>query len=384
MKNKTFKQIPFFDLKEQYSLIKTEIKESIDKVLDSQVFILGKEVLEFETQIADYLGCDNAIGVSSGSDALLVGLMGLDIGVGDEVITTPYSFFSTAGSIARLGATPVFVDIEPRTFNMDSQLIEKAITSKTKAIMPVHLFGQVAPMGSILSIANKYNLHVIEDAAQAIGAEYKNKKAGTIGDIGCFSFYPTKNLGGMGDGGMVVTNDFELAKKIRMLRNHGHEKKYQNKFIGGNFRLDAIQAAVLKIKLKYLDKWMNLRRANAEIYRKKFIDVFGSSHLDKNINLPFEMPEAKHVYNQFVIKVLADRDQLSYQLKDIGIGTEIYYPLSLHLQECFEYLNISETAMPESKSASMQTLALPIYPELPKKSIEYIVENIGSIIFNKS
>ena len=382
MKNKTVKQIPFFDLKEQYSLIKTEIKESIDKVLDSQVFILGKEVLEFETQIADYLGSDNAIGVSSGSDALLVALMGLDIGVGDEVITTPYSFFSTAGSIARLGAIPVFVDIDPRTFNMNSQLIEKAITSKTKAIMPVHLFGQVAQMDSILSIANKYNLYVIEDAAQAIGAEYKNKKAGTIGDIGCFSFYPTKNLGGMGDGGMVVTNDFELAKKIRMLRNHGHEKKYQNKFVGGNFRLDAIQAAVLKIKLKYLDKWMDLRRSNAEIYRKFFIDAFGSSYL--NINLPFEMPEAKHVYNQFVIRVLSDRDQLSYKLKDIGIGTEVYYPLSLHLQKCFEYLNIPATAMPESESASIQTLALPIYPELSKESIEYIVENIGDIIFNKS
>ena len=383
MKNNSVKQIPFFDLKPQYQSIKSEIDEAINNVLESQVFILGKEVSEFEEQVSQYLGCDYAIGVSSGSDALLVALMGLDIGFGDEVITTPYSFFSTAGSIARLGAIPVFVDIDPQTFNIDPNLIEQSITPKTKAIMPVHLFGQVANMEPILSIADKYNLHVIEDAAQAIGAEYKENKAGTIGDVGCFSFYPTKNLGGMGDGGMVVTSNFELAEKIKMLRNHGHQKKYQNKFIGGNFRLDAIQAAVLKVKLRYLDEWMDLRRSNALKYRQIFEELFESYELVSRINLPFEMDNSKHVYNQFVIKILDDRDQLMSQLKTTGIGTEVYYPLSLHLQECFTYLGYSEGDLHESEIASLQKLALPIYPELSSESINYVIENVRAILNKK-
>ncbi len=380
MQNNSGKQISFFDLKPQYESIKSEINESINNVLQSQSFILGKEVSEFEEQISSYLDCDYSIGVSSGSDALLVALMGLDIGFEDEVITTPYSFFSTAGSIARLGAIPVFVDIDPQTFNIDPNLIEQAITPKTKAIMPVHLFGQVANMEPILAIADKYNLYVIEDAAQAIGAEYKERKAGTIGDVGCFSFYPTKNLGGIGDGGMVVTSNFELAEKIRMLRNHGHQKKYQNKFIGGNFRLDAIQAAVLKVKLRYLDGWMESRRANAIKYSQNFERLFESSELVNRINLPFEISDSKHVYNQFVIKILDDRDQLMSQLKTNGIGTEIYYPLSLHLQECFAYLGYREGDLNKSEIASFQTLALPIYPELPSESIDYITEKIRAIL----
>ena len=380
VQNNSGKQISFFDLKPQYESIKSEINESINNVLQSQSFILGKEVSEFEEQISSYLDCDYSIGVSSGSDALLVALMGLDIGFEDEVITTPYSFFSTAGSIARLGAIPVFVDIDPQTFNIDPNLIEQAITPKTKAIMPVHLFGQVANMEPILAIADKYNLYVIEDAAQAIGAEYKERKAGTIGDVGCFSFYPTKNLGGIGDGGMVVTSNFELAEKIRMLRNHGHQKKYQNKFIGGNFRLDAIQAAVLKVKLRYLDGWMESRRANAIIYSQNFERLFESSELVNRINLPFEISDSKHVYNQFVIKILDDRDQLMSQLKTNGIGTEIYYPLSLHLQECFAYLGYREGDLNQSEIASFQTLALPIYPELPSESIDYITEKIRAIL----
>tara|TARA_Y100001936_G_scaffold28599_2_gene26867 strand:+ start:33 stop:1184 length:1152 start_codon:yes stop_codon:yes gene_type:complete len=380
VQNNSGKQISFFDLKPQYESIKSEINESINNVLQSQSFILGKEVSEFEEQISSYLDCDYSIGVSSGSDALLVALMGLDIGFEDEVITTPYSFFSTAGSIARLGAIPVFVDIDPQTFNIDPNLIEQAITPKTKAIMPVHLFGQVANMEPILAIADKYNLYVIEDAAQAIGAEYKERKAGTIGDVGCFSFYPTKNLGGIGDGGMVVTSNFELAEKIRMLRNHGHQKKYQNKFIGGNFRLDAIQAAVLKVKLRYLDGWMESRRANAIKYSQNFERLFESSELVNRINLPFEISDSKHVYNQFVIKILDDRDQLMSQLKTNGIGTEIYYPLSLHLQECFAYLGYREGDLNKSEIASFQTLALPIYPELPSESIDYITEKIRAIL----
>ena len=380
VQNNSGKQISFFDLKPQYESIKSEINESINNVLQSQSFILGNEVSEFEEQISSYLDCDYSIGVSSGSDALLVALMGLDIGFEDEVITTPYSFFSTAGSIARLGAIPVFVDIDPQTFNIDPNLIEQAITPKTKAIMPVHLFGQVANMEPILAIADKYNLYVIEDAAQAIGAEYKERKAGTIGDVGCFSFYPTKNLGGIGDGGMVVTSNFELAEKIRMLRNHGHQKKYQNKFIGGNFRLDAIQAAVLKVKLRYLDGWMESRRANAIKYSQNFERLFESSELVNRINLPFEISDSKHVYNQFVIKILDDRDQLMSQLKTNGIGTEIYYPLSLHLQECFAYLGYREGDLNQSEIASFQTLALPIYPELPSESIDYITEKIRAIL----
>ena len=272
------------------------------------------------------------------------------------------------------------IDVDPHTFNINKKNIESVITKKTKAIVPVHLYGQCTDMEEIMLLANKHDLFVIEDSAQAIGAEYKERKAGTIGDVGCFSFYPTKNLGGIGDGGMVVTSNFELAEKIRMLRNHGHQKKYQNKFIGGNFRLDAIQAAVLKVKLRYLDGWMESRRANAIKYSQNFERLFESSELVNSINLPFEISDSKHVYNQFVVKILDDRDQLMSQLKTNGIGTEIYYPLSLHLQECFAYLGYREGDLNQSEIASFQTLALPIYPELPSESIDYITEKIRAIL----
>src|SRR5215471_1676259 len=288
-------KVPLLDLKAQYAPIRDEIRAALDRVFESQSFILGPEVEAFEQEIAAYRGCSEAIGVSSGTDALLVALMAIDIRPGDEVITTPYSFSATAGSIARLGARPVFVDIDSKTFNIDAAAIVARITSRTQAIIPVHLFGQIANMPSILEIARKYKLRVIEDAAQAIGAELNGQRAGSIGDLGCISFYPTKNLGGFGDGGMVTTSDPELADKVRLLRSHGFRTKYYNELLGGNFRLDEIQAAVLRVKLKHLDAWTESRRRNALAYRENLRTV-------KSVELPLKVPNSRHVYNQFVIR----------------------------------------------------------------------------------
>jgi dTDP-4-amino-4,6-dideoxygalactose transaminase len=376
--------VPLLDLKAQYATIRVEIREALDRVIDSQHFILGPEVEALEKEIASYSQCEFGIGVSSGTDALLVALMAIGLKTGDEVITTPYSFFATAGAIARLGARPVFVDIDPATYNIDPAGIETAITDRTRAIIPVHLYGQMADMDPIMDIARRNRLHVIEDAAQAIGAEHKGRRAGSIGHLGCFSFFPSKNLGGFGDGGMVTTNDSALADQIKLLRNHGYRPKYYNKVVGGNFRLDALQAAVLRVKLKHLDNWTSARKRNAEIYRR----LFESSGLITNassatiltgsqpIALPFETSESRHIYNQFVIRC-SQREKLMAHLKARSIGVEIYYPVPLHLQECFVDLGYRSGQFPGSERAANESLALPIYPELTKSMQSTVVDTIA-------
>ncbi|NCC37396.1 MAG: DegT/DnrJ/EryC1/StrS family aminotransferase, partial [Chloroflexia bacterium] len=349
--------MPLLDLKAQYATLREEIAAAIERVVASQQFILGPEVEAFEQEVAAYSQCADGIGVSSGTDALLVALMAIDLQPGDEVITTPYTFFATAGSIARLGGHPVFVDIDPLTYNIDPAGIEAAITSRTRAIMPVHLFGQMADMEPIMGIAEYHGLYVIEDAAQAIGAEYRGRRAGSIGHMGCFSFFPSKNLGGFGDGGMVTTNDPKLAERIRLLRGHGAHPKYYHRLIGGNFRLDALQAAVLRVKLKYLDGWTAARQHNAERYRQLF------SAAGANIGLPQDAGYGRHIYNQFVIRSTR-RDELMAHLKAHQIGCEIYYPIPLHIQECFASLGYEVGSFPASEDAAEEVLAIPVYPEL--------------------
>ena len=360
-------QVPLLDLKAQYATIKDEIKAAIDEVLESQYFILGPKVQQFEEEIAKYCNVQHAVGVASGSDALLLALMAIDVGYGDEVITTPYTFFATAGAISRLGAKPVFVDIDPKTYNINPELIYEKITDKTKAIIPVHLYGQCADMDPILEIGKKYNLCIIEDAAQAIGAEYKGKKAGSMGDMGCLSFFPSKNLGGYGDGGMVITNNAELAEKIRVLRVHGAKPKYYHSLIGLNSRLDALQAAVLSVKLKYLDGWSKARIKNAENYNQLLKDT--------NVITPYTEPYNYHIYNQYIIRV-GKRNELQTFLKERNIGTEIYYPVSLHLQRCYADLGLKEGDFPESEKAAQKTLALPIYSELTKEQQTVVIAAI--------
>jgi len=374
--------IPILDLKAHHAPLRGEILAAIEKVFDSNAFILGSAVQELETQIAAYIGCKHAIGVSSGTDALLIALMALDLQAGDEVITTPYSFFATAGCIARLGAIPVMVDIDPVSFNIDPARIAAAITPKTKAIIPVHLYGQCADMQPIMEIAARHNLPVIEDAAQAIGSDYKDgKRACNIGTMGCLTFFPSKNLGALGDGGMVTTNDDQLAEKLKVLRVHGSKPKYYHKLIGGNFRLDSIQAAVLSVKLKYLDQWTEKRRQNAQRYTELFqkTDLLSS---DKVVLPKPVYREAgvkhDHIYNQFVVRV-QDRDKLrDYLQKEQGIGTEIYYPVPFHLQECFAYMGLKRGAFPESERAADTTVALPIYPELTAQQQEEVVDAVRS------
>ncbi|MBI3610060.1 MAG: DegT/DnrJ/EryC1/StrS family aminotransferase [Nitrospirae bacterium] len=362
--------VPLLDLKAHHEPIYKEILDAIEQVIHSQAFILGPDVKKLEERVVSYCQTRFAIGVSSGTDALLVSLMALEIGLGDEVITTPYSFFATAGSITRVGAKPVFVDIDPVTYNIDPGKIEKAITPKTKAIIPVHLFGQCADMEPILKVAKQHNIKVVEDAAQAIGAEYKDgRRAGSMGDLGCLSFFPSKNLGAMGDGGMVVTNDPELAEKVRILRVHGGKPKYYHKLIGGNFRLDALQAAILRVKLRYLDGWSKTRRENAERYRA----LFGETGLTDRVILPKDVPG--HIYNQFVIRV-PERDRLQAFLKEGEIGTEVYYPLPLHLQECFKGLEYSKGDFPNAEQASADSLAIPSYPELAPAQQAYVVKQV--------
>lgn len=371
--------VPLLDLEAQYIAIRDEVREAVDRVLESQRFILGPEVEALEREVAAYSQCPHGIGVSSGTDALLVALMAIGIEPGDEVITTPYTFFATAGSIARLGAKPIFVDIDPVTYNLDPQDIEAAITPRTRAILPVHLFGQMADMDPIMEIARGHGLRVIEDAAQAIGAEYRGRRAGSIGDLGCFSFYPSKNLGGIGDGGMVVTNDAALADRVRLLRGHGARPKYYHHAVGGNFRLDAIQAAVLRVKLRHLDDWTAARQRNADLYRA----LFAASGLSMErlgpdtpgIVLPTDVGHGRHIYNQFVIRA-AGRDGLQAHLKAAAIGTEIYYPVPLHLQPCFADLGYRQGHLPHSERAALETLALPIYPELTEEMQRQVVETV--------
>jgi dTDP-4-amino-4,6-dideoxygalactose transaminase len=363
--------IPLLDLKAGYAPLREEIRAAMERVVESQNFILGAEVEGLEAEVAAYSQCKYGIGVSSGTDALLVALMAIDLRPGDEVVTTPYTFFATAGTIWRLGAKPVFVDIDPETYNIDPAAIERAITPRTRAIMPVHLYGQMAEMDPIMEIAERHKLYVIEDAAQAIGSEYKGRRAGSIGHLGCFSFFPSKNLGGFGDSGMVTTNDSALAERVRLLRGHGAYPKYYHKFVGGNFRIDALQAAVLRVKLKHLDSWSAGRQRNAAIYRELFAAAGLSS-----VGLPAEAPDRRHIYNQFIIRV-PQRDALIKHLKEKQIGTEIYYPVAMHLQECFAELGHSRGEMPESEKAADETLALPIYPELSDEAKSRIVKVIG-------
>jgi dTDP-4-amino-4,6-dideoxygalactose transaminase len=382
-------KVPLLDLKAQYDSIREEILPVLQEVLESQRFILGPEVAGLEEKVAAYSGCSHGVGVSSGSDALLVCLMAEDIGPGAEVITTPYTFFATAGAVSRAGARPVFVDIQPDTYNIDPNLIEKIITPRTRAIIPVHLYGQCADMAPILEIAKKQDIVVIEDAAQSIGAEYvsnrlspsKISRAGSMGDYGCFSFFPSKNLGGFGDGGMVVTNDPDRAERLKILRVHGSKPKYHHSFVGGNFRLDAIQAAVLSVKLRHLDNWTAKRRENAAWYDT----AFKSSRLvDRGlVTLPKAVWRANsaplnshdHIYNQYVIKT-SNRDELKAHLLDRGIGTEIYYPIPLHLQKCFANLGYSSGSFPVSEDAAESTLARPIYPELTSEQQAYVVDSV--------
>ena len=375
--------VPLLNLKAQYATIRDEVRAAIDRVLEAQIFILGPEVEALEREIAAYCQCAHGVGVSSGTDALLVSLMAIGIKPGDEVITTPFTFFATAGAIARLGARPVFADIDPRTYNIDPARIAAAITGRTRAIIPVHLYGQVADMDPIMAIAREAGLIVVEDAAQAIGAEYKGRRAGSIGHLGCLSFFPSKNLGGIGDGGMVVTNDPALADRIKLLRTHGYRPKYYNKVVGGNFRLDPIQAAVLRVKLKYLDGWTESRRRNAETYRRLLreaglvLDDWDGGPLDGRVGfvLPHDAGYGHHIYNQFIIR--ADRrDELMAHLKDYKIGTEVYYPVPMHLQECFAGLEYKRGDFPASEWAADETLALPIYPEIKVEQQRAVVSAI--------
>ena len=378
--------IPLLDLQAQYATICDEVGSAIQRVLESQHFILGPEVESLEREIARYSHCRFAVGVSSGTDALLACLMAIGIESGDEVITTPYTFFATAGSISRLGATPIFVDIDPRTYNIDPGKIDAVVTDRTKAILPVHLFGQMADMDPIMEIARRRNLFVVEDAAQAIGAEYKGQRAGSIGDLGCLSFFPSKNLGACGDGGMVTGNNPELVERVRVLRSHGSKPKYFHKLVGGNFRLDAIQAAVLRVKLKYLDDWTAARQRNAANYKDLFADFNlagkeGDASWTRDgarVLMPIEVDRGRHIYNQFVVRVKGSkRDPLMAYLRRRGIATEVYYPMPLHLQECFACLRGYAGDFPASESAAKETLALPIYPELTKNMQRVVVETIA-------
>ena len=385
-------KVPLLDLKPQYRALKSELDAALLRVSESQYFILGPEVKKIESATAAYSGCKFGIGISSGTDALLIALMALDIGAGDEVITSPYTFFATAGTIARVGARPVFVDIDPVTFNISPAAIERFIGScetragalvnpatggRVRSIMPVHLYGQMADMARISAIAGRHNLSIIEDAAQAIGAEDSAaRRAGSIGDIGCLSFFPTKNLGAFGDAGMCVTNDEKLAAKLMKLRVHGMEPKYFHELIGGNFRIDEIQAAVLNVKLPHLDAWSAARARNAAFYDAAFL----RAGLGDALVTPLPAPAgARHIYNQYCIRTRR-RDELRTALGAASVGCEIYYPLPLHMQQCFAYLGHKPEDFPESLRASKETLALPIYPELAESQLQYVVDTIAGLI----
>jgi dTDP-4-amino-4,6-dideoxygalactose transaminase len=382
-------QVPLLDLKGQYAPLRAEIEQAIHEVCDEQRFVLGPRVADLEAKVAAYSGTKHSLGVSSGTDALLLALMALEIGPGDEVITSPFTFFATAGVIARLGARPFFVDIDPVTFNLDPDALRMAVTSRCelrgnglvnratggpiRALMPVHLYGQMCDLDALQGIARQFHLAVVEDAAQAIGSALPDgRRAGSVGDVGCLSFFPTKNLGAFGDAGMCVCNDDALYERMRVLRVHGGEPKYYHSWIGGNFRLDELQAAVLLIKLEHLDKWTASRQANADLYDALFCRL----ELDQVLQTPRRVPGARHVFNQYVIRA-PRRDALRAHLAEHGVGTEIYYPLSLHAQRCFAYLKHSPADFPEAQRAAAEVLALPIYPELEPEQIEYVVHQIA-------
>ena len=385
-------KVPLLDLTQQYEKIAAEVQSVIERVCESQQFILGAHVRELELSLARYTRCQHGLGVSSGTDALLLALMALGIGHGDEVITASFTFFATAGTIARLGARPIFCDIDPETFNLSParleefvsrecevraaggvrQLIHRKTGGRIKAIMPVHLYGQVCDMDPLMSIASRLGLHVIEDAAQAIGAEDETgRMAGSVGHIGCFSFFPTKNLGAFGDAGFCTTNDPALAERMRILRVHGGEPKYHHSLIGGNFRLDEIQAAVLNVKLKYLDRWMEARDAHA----RQYTQLLQAKVADRGVVTPVQRRRGRHVWNQYVIRV-PRRDELRQHLAAAGVGTEIYYPIPLHLQQCFAYLGHRPGDLPETERAAREVLALPVFPELSAAQIDYVAGTI--------
>lgn len=366
-------QVPLLDLAAQYAPIRDAVVEAVTRVVDTQRFILGPEVEGFEAEVAAYLGARHAIGVSSGTDALLVAMMALELGPGDEVIVPTYSFFATAGCVSRVGATPVLVDIDPVTFNLDVDAVRRAVTARTKAIVPVHLFGQAADMAPLLALATEHGLSVIEDAAQAIGATWEGRALGTLGRFGCFSFYPSKNLGAAGDAGLVTVQDDEMADRVRLLRVHGAQRTYHHERVGGNFRMAAIQAAVLRVKLQHLEAWTEARRRNADRYRQLFAALAPAAP----VALPVEQPGCRHIYNQFVIRA-EQRDALRDYLRAHGVGCEIYYPVPFHLQPCFAYLGVPSGALPVAEHAAAETLALPIYSELTEAQQQYVVETIAA------
>jgi dTDP-4-amino-4,6-dideoxygalactose transaminase len=368
-------RVPLLDLQGQYAPLRADLLAAITRVCDSQRFIGGPEVEALEGELAAYVGVRHAIGVSSGTDALLVAMMALGIGPGDEVITSTFSFFATAGCIVRLGATPKLVDIDPITFNLDPAAAAAAFTSKTRAVIPVHLYGLCADMDPILEEARRAGVAVIEDAAQAVGATYKRRPAGSMGTLGCFSFFPSKNLGAFGDGGFVTTNDHRLAHEIRLLRNHGAEPKYFHKRVGGNFRLDAIQAAVLRVKLPHLAQWTAMRRRNAERYHR----LFTKAGLAAIVTLPTWPPDREHIFNQYAIRI-PTRDSVRARLDEAGIGTEIYYPVPFHLQECFAPLRYRAGDFPHAEAAAAETLALPIYGELTEEQQRLVVDAIRAAV----
>jgi len=369
-----FMKVPLLDLQAQYVSLQHNVRAAIARVFDSQQFVLGPEVAALEKELAAYCGTTEAVGCASGSDALLLALMALDIGPGDEVITTPFTFFATGSAITRLGARTVFVDIDPVTYNIDASRIDAAITSRTKAIMPVHLYGQCADMDAVLSVARDKNVPVIEDAAQAIGAEDKGRRAGSMGLAGCFSFYPTKNLGGAGDGGLVTTSSGDFASRLKRLRTHGGFTEYEHEEVGVNSRLDALQAAVLRVKLPHLDEWSNTRAQRAAIYS----ELLEQADLSFDLKTPFVRPNNRHIFHQYVVRVPQQRNALSDHLKSHDIGTKVYYPIPLHLQQCFGFLGYKPGDFPEAERAALETMALPMFPEITDAQQEYVVKTIES------
>ncbi len=367
-------RVPLIDLGAQHQLLREQLLLALERVIDSQQFVLGDEVRIFEDELAQYCTSKHAVGCASGSDALLLALMALDVKAGDEIITSPFTFFATAGSIVRLAARPVFVDIDPRTYNIDVDQVEAAITPRTRVILPIHLYGQCADMDRLLEISTRREIPIIEDAAQAIGAEYRGRRAGSMGIIGCFSFYPTKNLGGAGDGGMLTSDDDDLAKRLRSLRTHGSKTEYEHSEVGINSRLDALQAALLRVKLDYLDTWSEERRKKAERYTQ----LLAEAGLTQKVEPPFVQGECRHIFHQYVVRVPKHRDALKEHLFESGVGTKIYYPIPLHLQKCFDYLGYKEGDFPQAERAALETLALPLYPEITETQLAYVVDKVAS------
>jgi dTDP-4-amino-4,6-dideoxygalactose transaminase len=373
-------KIPLINLKDQFTPLRAEMLASLERIVDSQQFALGPEVKALEDEVAQYSNVKHAIGCASGSDALLLALMALDVKAGDEVITASFTFFATAAAIARVGARPVFVDIDPRTYTIDVAQVEAAITPRTQAIIPVHMYGHCADMDPLLEISERRGIPIIEDAAQAIGAEDRGRRAGSMGRLGCFSFYPTKNLGGAGDGGMLTTSDDNLDARLRALRVHGGLTEYHHAEIGINSRLDGLQAAVLRVKLPYLDEWAAMRRAKAAHYN----ELFAAAGLPFEVITPSARETAQHVYHLYIVRVPVHRDALMAHLGEVGIGTKVYYPVPLHLQECFRYLGYQMGDFPETERAVLETFAIPLYPELSAEQQQYVVESFQSFSSQQS